>query len=80
MSNQLTPIQEAIDKITELQNNENITGFTKRAYSICLDILTDLLPKEQQVIEDSYNNGEQHGHEYTSITYYESKFNNNESK
>lgn len=53
---QLTPMQEAIEKVTELHNKQEIIGFTKRAYAICLDILTELLPKEQQVIEEN-NNG-----------------------
>jgi hypothetical protein len=46
-----TPIQEAIDKIKEISNNENTTGFSKRAYSVCLDVLESLLEKEQ----DYYN-------------------------
>lgn len=43
-----TPIQEAIEQITQLSDNENVTGFTKRAYASCLDTLTELLEKEKQ--------------------------------
>jgi hypothetical protein len=48
---QKTPLTEAIEKIKEMYENENITGFSKRAYAQCLDILESKLPKEKEVIE-----------------------------
>jgi ATP-dependent protease HslVU (ClpYQ) peptidase subunit len=46
-----TPITEAIEQIKEMYENENITGFSKRAYAQCLDILESKLQKEKEVIE-----------------------------
>jgi ATP-dependent protease HslVU (ClpYQ) peptidase subunit len=46
-----TPITEVIEQIKKMYENENITGFSKRAYAQCLDILESKLPKEKEVIE-----------------------------
>jgi len=48
-----TPITEAIEQIKEMYENENITGFSKRAYAQCLDILESKLQKEKEVIENA---------------------------
>jgi len=82
-----TPMQEAIEQITQLSDNENITGFTKRAYAICLDILTELLEKENQVNECFFLAGREPKDKYPFTEdkyerfedYYNEKFNNNEA-
>ena len=73
MSNQLTPMQEAIDKLDKLidECQEQIDCFDKQrkevsslcsqsmqqGYKNSRNILLDLLPKEQQVIEDAWKAG-----------------------
>jgi predicted kinase len=73
-----TPMQEAIDKIKQISNNENITGFSKRAYSVCLDVLEPILEKEKKMIIDAYNNGQQIPPFKYAEHYYNEKINNNE--
>jgi len=51
MEKKNTPLQMAIDEIKKIYDNENITGFSKRAYAQCLDILESKLPIEREVIE-----------------------------
>lgn len=48
MSNQLTPMQEAIEKVNQL-------AMDNKTIKQVVFILTELLPKEQQVIEDAVN-------------------------
>ncbi|WP_396180042.1 hypothetical protein [Flavobacterium sp.] len=75
-----TPMQEAIDKIKEISNNENITGFSKRAYSVCLDVLEPLLEKEKELLIDFHCEG-QNIEESCGVSdaqdYYNEKFNKN---
>jgi len=57
-----TPITEAIEQIKKMYENENITGFSKRAYAQCLDILESKLPKEKEIIEKAVFDTMAQGH------------------
>ena len=79
MSNQLTPMQELISELRiliQLYPEDNIILSSVRRKA------TELLPKEQQVIEEFWNDGmkSDNGHFGNFKDYYNTKFKQNESK
>lgn len=64
----LTPMQQAIKKMKEQQAHSKKWAVGSEyhsgrllAYTKSLEILTNLLPKEQEAIEQAYNTGSEHG-------------------
>ena len=82
-----TPMQEAIETLKEAQ--KHITSKTEysKGYNLALDditsLLTELIPKEQQVIEDAFNEDLYYntdGKYMDGKEYYNTKFKNNKIK
>lgn len=90
MEKELTPIQQAIEKLKEKMEilSVNLVGksivttelyrTSINSYKDCIKTLTDLLPKEQAAIEEAYKNGYlcNSWHE-TPTEYYTNKYKGN---